>query len=175
MTRRLHILFLGLTACTAGWIAPAAASAQCRLCETPTTAAPSENDSGAIDLRIEAALDFDRLIMLGSGDGTAQLRPDGSTLVSGMIGAISTRAMVGSATVHGEPGRAVRIDMPRRIELYSLSGGRVSMDEIVSDLPAAAKLDSTGTLTFRFGGRIRVSGDAEGDYRGDMPITAEYL
>jgi hypothetical protein len=30
-------------------------------------------------------------------------------------------------------------------------------------------------LTFRFGGRIRISGDAEGDYRGNLPIAAEYL
>ena len=36
------------------------------------------------------------------------------------------------------------------------------------------RLDSAGNLTFRFGGRLHVSGDAEGDYRGDLPITAEY-
>jgi len=30
-------------------------------------------------------------------------------------------------------------------------------------------------LSFRFGGRVRISGDAEGDYRGDLPVTAEYL
>ena len=96
-------------------------------------------------------------------------------MVSGMIGAISSRAMVGSATVRGEPGRSVRIDLPRHIQLYSISGGRIAVDEIVSDLPASPKLDATGLLTFRFGGRIRISGDAEGDYRGDMPITAEYL
>ena len=92
-----------------------------------------------------------------------------------MIAAISSRAMVGTATVRGEPGRPVRIDLPRQVELYSVSGGRLSVDEIVSDLPASAKLDSTGTLSFRFGGRISVTGNAEGDYRGDMPITAEYL
>jgi hypothetical protein len=36
------------------------------------------------------------------------------------------------------------------------------------------RLDSSGTLTFRFGGRIRITGDADGDYRGDLPISAEY-
>jgi hypothetical protein len=145
------------------------------LCETPTTAAPIEAADGAINLRVEASLDFDRLILLGAGEGTAQIRPDGSSQVSGMVSTLGTRAMVGSATVRGEPGRAVRIDLPRRIELYSLSGGRVSVDEIVSDLPASARLDPTGMLTFRFGGRIRISGDAEGDYRGNLPIAAEYL
>ena len=36
------------------------------------------------------------------------------------------------------------------------------------------QLDAAGNLTFRFGGRLRVSGDADGDYRGDLPITVEY-
>jgi hypothetical protein len=112
---------------------------------------------------------------LGSGEGTATLLPDGSRSVSGAIGDISGRAMVGSAVVHGEAGRAVRVELPRRIELYSLSGGRIAIEDIVSDLPGLARLDSTGALTFRFGGRLRVSGDAEGEYRGDVPITVEYL
>ena len=77
--------------------------------------------------------------------------------------------------MHGEPGRGVRIDLPRRIELHSLTGGSVVIDDIVSDLPGAPRLDAAGGLTFRFGGRLRVSGDAEGEYRGDMPITVEYL
>ena len=48
-------------------------------------------------------------------------------------------------------------------------------DDVVSDLPPLPRLDSAGNLTFRFGGRLRVTGDAEGEYRGDLPITAEYL
>ena len=175
MARAFPVLLIGLCAGTACLLDPWRASAQCRLCDTPTTVAPTEIRSGEINLQIDASLDFDRLILLGSGEGTAQVRPDGSTQVSGMVGAISTRAMVGSATVRGEPGRAVRIDLPRQINLYSLSGGRVSVDEIASDLPSSPKLDPSGTLTFRFGGRVRISGDAEGDYRGDMPISAEYL
>ena len=151
------------------------ANAQCRLCDSPTTQAEGSTIEGPVTLRIEAALNFDQLILLGSGEGSAQLRPDGSSQVSGAISAMSSRAMVGSATVRGEPGRAVRIDLPKQIELYSLSGGRLSLDEIVSDLPSTPKLDSSGTLQFRFGGRVRLSGDAEGAYRGDMPITAEYL
>jgi hypothetical protein len=69
----------------------------------------------------------------------------------------------------------VRIEIPRRIELYSLSGGRISFDDLTSDLPSLPRLDPAGRLTIRFGGRLRISGDAEGDYRGDLPITAEYL
>ena len=175
MSRGFTVLLIGIAA--GGSFLPAlpVAAAQCRLCDTPTTVASTETSTGAINLQIEASLDFDRLILLGAGEGTAQLRPDGSTQVSGMVGAISNRAMVGSATVRGEPGRPVRIDLPHHIQLYSIAGGRISVDEIVSDLPATPRLDSTGTLSFRFGGRIHISGDAEGDYRGDMPITADYL
>jgi hypothetical protein len=83
--------------------------------------------------------------------------------------------MVGSAVVRGEAGRAVRIELPRRIELHSLSGARIGIEDIVSDLPSAPRLDSAGSLSFRFGGRLSISDDAEGEYRGDVPITVEYL
>ena len=174
MTCRALLLSITLALVPAGALAPAAA-AQCRLCADPTTEADSDAAEAPVSLRIEASLNFDQLIVLGSGEGSAQLRPDGSSQVSGMIGAISSRAMVGSATVRGEPGRTVRIELPRHIQLFSLSGGWLSLDEIVSDLPSVPKLDSSGTLQFRFGGRVRISGDAEGDYRGDLPITADYL
>jgi hypothetical protein len=83
--------------------------------------------------------------------------------------------MVGSAVVHGQPGRAVRIELPQRILLHSISGGQISFDDVTSDLPSVPRLDSSGTLSFRFGGRLTVSGDADGEYRGDLPITVEYL
>jgi hypothetical protein len=69
----------------------------------------------------------------------------------------------------------VRIDLPPRIELYSMSGGRITIDELVTDLPGVPKLDSAGILKFRFGGRVRLSGSNDGDFRGDLPLTVEYL
>ena len=175
MTRLSPALCVALALGAAVALPVRSAHAQCRLCDTPNTQAAGVDGPSPIDLEIEASLDFDRLVLLGGGDGTAELLPDGSRMVSGTIGAISSRAMVGSARLRGGPGRSVRIDLPRRIELYSLSGGAVVIDDIVSDLPGAPRLDSAGGLTFRFGGRLRVSGDAEGDYRGDIPITVEYL
>ncbi len=175
MSRKL--LFLPVLALAAGMstvpVPPAAA--QCRLCDTPTTIRGEGSGDGPVSLEIETSLDFDRLILLGAGEGSATLLPDGSRSVSGVVSDLSGRAMVGSATVRGEAGRTVRVDLPRRIELYSLSGGKITIDDIVSDLPASARLDSAGTLGFRFGGRLRISGDAEGEYRGDVPITVEYL
>lgn len=151
------------------------ARAQCRLCENPTTMPQTEGKDGPVDLQIEANLDFDRLIVMGGGDGSATIRPDGSRQVSGSVEAMSGRAMVGEARVHGEPGRSVRIDLPARVELYSMEGSRISIDEIVTDLSAAPRLDSGGNLSFRIGGRVRLSGNSAGDFRGDFPITVEYL
>jgi hypothetical protein len=112
--------------------APAAISwpvnAQCRLCDKPTTMPEASKIEDQIRLEIETSLNFDRLILFGEGDGTAVIRPDGSRTAQGAIAGIGPRAMVGTAAVHGEPGRPVRIELPRRIELYSLSGGRISFD-----------------------------------------------
>lgn len=149
--------------------------AQCRLCENPTTAPQAEASGGPIALRIDAALDFDRIVVMGSGEGSATLLPDGTRQTSGSVEAISGRAMVGEASIEGEPGRLVRVDVPVRIDLHSVSGGRISIDKIMTDLPEAPRLDSAGRLRFRFGGRIRVSGTSDGDFRGDLPITVEYL
>jgi hypothetical protein len=82
--------------------------------------------------------------------------------------------MVGTALVHGSPGRLVKVELPREIQLYSVDGGRIVVDQLVSDLPSLPRLDSAGNLTFRFGGRVTVTGDSEGSYRGSMPITVEY-
>lgn len=155
--------------------APWPASAQCRLCSTPTTQLQTDEDGGDIRLDVDATLDFDRLVLLGDGHGAATLLPNGDRSSTGSVATVSARAMVGSVTVHGEPNRALRVEMPGTIELYSLTGGRISIDQLNTDLPGMPRLDSAGNLTFRFGGRLQISGDADGQYRGDVPITVEYL
>ena len=90
------------------------------------------------------------------------------------IFAFNEQAMVGSATVHGLPDRTVRVELPRTIDLYSVGGARITLDDVVSDLPSVPRLDSAGNLNFRFGGRVRITGEADGDYRGNLPITVEY-
>jgi hypothetical protein len=169
--RAFPLVLLALAVVAAG---QAPARAQCRLCETPTTAPEQAEKDSPIELQIESSLDFDRLILVGEGAGAAVIRPDGSNSQQGSV-TIGPRAMVGSASIHGTPGRVVRVELPRRIELYSTDGGRISVDEVFSDLPSLPRLDSAGNLSFRFGGRIRINGDSEGQYRGDMPITVEYM
>ena len=169
--KSLSIALAAGAACLAVW-RPAAA--QCRLCDTPSTAVGSDDGGQSIRLEVESRIDFDRLIVTGTGDAIATLRPDGSA--TGDLGVVvSPRASVGTILVHGEPGRAVRVDLPSRIVLSSTQGGEIVFEDVVSDLPSLPRLDSTGNLSFRLGGRLRVRGDSDGEFRGDLPITVEYL
>lgn len=154
---------------------PAAAPAQCRLCPEPSTrSAPGDKDT-PIQVDVETVLDFDRLVLTDTGEGAAALLPNGERSATGAVALVSARAMIGSVVIRGEPGRPVRIDMPRRIDLQSTKGGRIALDRIETDLPAMPRLDAAGALTFRFGGRLEISGDVEGDFRGDLPISVDYL
>jgi len=149
-------------------------AAQCRLCSEPTTAAPGESAQGDIQLQIETSLNFDRLILTGGGPGSITIRPDGSSSAAGAVAGVGPRAMVGTVIVHGEPNRGLRVDIPRRVELYGAAGTRMTLDDLVTDLSAVPRLDAAGNLSFRFGGRLSFTGDADGQYRGDLPITVEY-
>ena len=171
---RVAILSL-LTLFAGGLFVAAPSTAQCRLCETPTTTPDAEGESAPLRLNIQARLDFDQLILRDTTHGTARLSPDGTSAASGSIETMSGRAMVGSVIVTGEPGRLVRIGFPGAIELTSMSGSAIRLTNLSSDLPTAARLDSTGQLIFHFGGEIAVSGNVDGAYRGDIPITVDYL
>jgi len=153
---------------------PQDVSAPCRLCDLADQPV-AEKPAAPVTLDVEASLDFDRLILAGAGDGSAELSPDGSRIVGGSVTALGARAMVGEVVIRGEPGRLVRIELPRRIELIGLSGGTVRLESIRADLPAMPRLDSNGRLSFRFGGVLKVSGDVDGEFRGDVPIDVEYL
>ncbi|MGH6705290.1 MAG: DUF4402 domain-containing protein [Sphingomicrobium sp.] len=159
-----------------GFAAPAYpqdVSAPCRLCDSAT--AENEKPATPVSLDVEASLDFDRLILAGTGEGSAELAPDGGRAVTGSITAIGARAMVGEVVIRGEPGRIVRVALPDRIDLFGLAGGSIRLESIRSDLPAMPRLDGEGRLSFRFGGILRVSGDLDGEFRGDIPIDVEYF
>jgi hypothetical protein len=168
----MALLIAGLAA-AAAMASPA--GAQCRLCNQPTTARPDDRPNGDVDLQVETALSFDRLIISGAGSGAATIRPDGANSAEGSVIEISPRAMVGTILVHGEANRMVRVDLPRRIELYSMGGSRITLDDVTTDLKGPPRLDAAGNLSFHFGGRLIVNGSTDGQYRGDLPITVEYL
>jgi hypothetical protein len=148
----------------AGLAAASPVCAQCRLCEQPATARPADTPVG----------DFDRLILSGMGQGAATIRPGGMNAAEGAVLEIGPRASIGTVVVHGEASRELSVDMPHRIELYSGTGGRISLVDIATDLPATPRLDAGGNLSFHFGGRLVVSGSDEGQFRGDLTISVEY-
>ena len=176
MMGRISALVALAVLTAAGSAAPAQspdASAPCRLCDS-TGSDSAASALAPVTLDVQTSLDFDRLILAGGGEGSAELGPDGSRNVTGSIVAISARAMVGAVVIRGEPGRLVRIALPHRIELTGLSGGAIIVDTIRSDLPGMPRLGADGTLSFRFGGILHLSGELDGEFRGDVPIEVEY-
>lgn len=170
---RLVALLLAALAVVVGASSPAAA--QCRLCSSPTTAPAAGGQADEdVTIEIDTALNFDRLILAGAGPGAAELRPDGSGSATGSVTAVGPRAIVATVIVRGQPNRAVRIDVPRRIDLFTLGGSRITFDQVVTDAAEAPRLDGAGNLKFHIGGRLRFMGDEDGDYRGDLPVTVEY-
>src|SRR4030095_4409328 len=136
MGRAFALVSLG--ALLAGALAmPAAAPAQCRLCATPTTEPTSEGDQEPVRIEGQARLDFSPLVVLDSTPpATARLLPDGTSSVSGSIGALSGRAMVGSVVVRGEAGRLVRIGLPASIALFGLTRRSTAPRLVCSFRPA---------------------------------------
>lgn len=153
----------------------AGAEGPCRLCREDSTLIAPEPAAKPVALEVQTSLDFDRVILTGPAGGTAHLGPDGSRVTNGSLAAMTGRAMNGDVVIRGEPNRQIRVELPRRIELFGFSGGVLTITSITSDLPAFPRLDGEGKLRVRFGGELFVSGDAEGNYRGDVPITVDYL
>ena len=153
---------------------PQDVTAPCRLC-TPEEKAIADKPAVPVRLDVETRLDFDKLILVSTGDGSAELGPDGSRHVSGSVAAIGPRAMVGEVVIRGEPGRLVRIQLPDRVDLFGLAGGTIRLESIRSSLPPMPRLDGNGRIGFRFGGILRVTGDVDGEFRGEVPIDVDYL
>lgn len=159
----------------AGLISTTPLQAQCRLCVQSPTTRPSVAPAGDVDVQIETDLSFDRLVLSGMAQGAATIRPNGANSAEGAVLEIGPRATVGMVVVHGEANRPVSVDIPHRIDLYSARGtGRITLLDVSTDLPASPRLDAGGNLSFRFGGRLVVSGNDDGQFRGDLPITVEY-
>lgn len=174
---RIFALFsLAVTAATGlGTPAPAQdVTATCRLCTAAPDSAP-DRPSAPLRLDVQTILDFDRLVMAGNGGGSAELRPDGGRLASGAVATIGARAMVGQVVIRGEPGRYVRVDLPTAIELHGVSGGSLRVGSLATDLPAMPRLDASGLLVFRFGGILKIDGELDGEFRGDVRIDVDYF
>ena len=174
------ILLIGAAA-TAGLAVPSERShAQCRLCDTGSATpglANAADGKPEIPLQIEITtdLDFSRLALLGSDGGVVSIDPkSGGRQIQGGIANLGGLALHGEGRLTGEPGRSVRIFLPERIQLSAPNGSTAELERLETDLPPLARLDQTGRLTFAFGGQLRVRGDANGQFRGRIAITATY-
>ncbi len=140
----------------------------------PEDARPRSLRRRAVQVSIVANLDFALLTANGAG-GAARVAPDGSSAETrGGVRALGGMAFGGRALIEGEPLQPVRVTLPQQITMVSSSGGRLTVRNISSNLPAAPRLDAAGRLEFGFGGDLEVSGAVSGTYRGRIEVTAEY-
>ncbi len=177
--RLAQILSAALVA--AGLVVPASSSAQqagaapCRLCPADSLDSSNARPAAPLHLQVETRLDFDKVVFEGKGNALFALSPGGIARLSGAATATGARPMPGSVLIRGEPGRAVRVDLPANVRLFGAGNGAMSIDSLVTDLPSFPRIGDDGTLSFRFGGDLRLSGDGDGAYHGTVDITVEYL
>ena len=156
---------------------PVASAAPCLLCgETSAADGSPVAGSDGMPLRIEisAQLDFSR-IATGHSGGSVTVDPvSGQRRVAGDIRDLGGMALSGEATVSGTPGRAVRVAIPAEIMLDGDQGRRARVVDVTTSLGPAPRLGPDGRLRFRFGGRLTVASDDDGNYRGRIPISVEY-
>ena len=152
-----------------------AAIAPCQLCSADPSDALNARPAAPLHLQVETRLDFDKVVFEGNGNALFVLSPDGVTRISGAAAAAGARAMPGSVLIRGEPGRAVRVDLPGKVTLFGEGSGSLSIDSLTTDLPVFPRIGADGTLSFRFGGDLRLSGDSDGAYRGSIDIVVDYL
>jgi len=175
------VAFASVVLAAAGLVVPAASSAQdaslapCRLCSADRDGSPNAQPAAPLRLQVESRLDFDKVVFEGQGHALLALSPGGIVRLSGAATAAGARAMPGTVLVRGEPGRAVRVDLPGQVQLFGAASGSIRIDSLVTDLPSFPRIGDDGTLSFRFGGDLRMTGDSDGAYHGTIDITVEYL
>ena len=173
--------FASVALVAAGLVVPAGLNAQdasvapCRLCSAETDSTLDAAPAAPLRLQVESRLDFDKIVFEGNGSALLALSPGGTARLSGAATAAGARAMPGAVLVRGEPGRAVRVELPSEVMLFGAGTGSIRIDSLVTDLPSFPRIGGDGTLSFRFGGDLRMTGDSDGAYHGTIDITVEYL
>ena len=177
----LRLAVLPIVALAVGLAVPAPSSAQdsiavpCRLCAAGGDGGTTTAATTPLRLEVETRLNFDKVVFDGKGSALVALSPGGIARLSGAATAAGARAMPGSVLVRGEPGRAVTVELPPRVQLFGSGSGTLMIESLVTDLPAFPRIGDDGTLSFRFGGDLRLTGDSDGVYHGTIDIIVEYL
>jgi Domain of unknown function (DUF4402) len=147
-------------------------SAQCRLC-APGSGTTKVDDARPLTIEVEAALDFSRAAGNGTGGSIAIDERTGARRVAGLSD-LGGFAIKGSVRLTGEPFRHVRVSLPASVRLMAPDGSSAEAVDLRTDLPPDPALDASGELHFSFGGRLVVTGNAAGEFRGRIPIVADY-
>ncbi|MEY4269039.1 MAG: hypothetical protein RLZZ58_255 [Pseudomonadota bacterium] len=173
--QKVRAAFFAVLALIGAVGAASPAAAQCQLC--PPEARSGETASASfrpLRITITANLDFSR-VAAGDGGGAVSIDPvSGTRDLSGDIVDLGGMMLGGEVTVTGEPGQLVHVDIPRDIILESDDGRTARVTDLGTSLSPAPRLGPDGVLTFRFGGRLNVGRDDDGNYRGRIPINVEY-
>lgn len=154
------------------------AAAQCLLCTDSSAPASSSVDGILPDLPLRvdviADLDFSRLVA-GDGGGSITLDPhSGGGQTQGNVAPLGGYGFSGRVIVTGTPLRNVRISLPDSITLTASNGRTARVTQISTGEAPVLRLGVTGRLEFSFGGRLDISGNDDGDYRGRIPVTVSY-
>ena len=151
---------------------PGLAAAQCRLCAPSTQAGATDVPDRPLTIEVDTSLNFSRATG-ASGGSIAIDERSGARQVVGLtdLGGI---AIKGSVRLAGTPGRRIRVVLPASVRLVSANGSMAEAVDLRTDLSPAPTLGADGILVFSFGGRLIVRADATGEFRGRVPITADY-
>lgn len=151
------------------------ANAQCRLCSKQTEVTKSTERKIPLRIEITANLDFSRVAKANESGGEVSVDPHtGRRRVGSGLVDLGGFAISGQAHVTGEPRRRVRIELPDQVILTAPNGAKAEVVGLATSLSTEAQLDSNGKLSFSFGGKLRVSGKGDGNFRGRIPITVNY-
>ncbi len=148
---------------------------QCQLC-APGSGPSAPARAIPLSISVEAALDLGRAAQTRpGGGGTISLdAQSGARTVTGTLADLGGFALKGMVRLDGEPFAPVVVTLPSRITLTAPDGSTADVVSIQTNLPAGATLDAQGKLSFRFGGRLIVTSGQAGDFRGRIPVVAEY-
>jgi hypothetical protein len=171
---RLVLLILATGLIAAPLALRAAEPIACQLCSPSAKAGEREAPRQPIQIDVEAALDFSRVAQTGDGGEVGVDPITGARRVSAGLSDLGGMALRGSARITGQPFAPVLVSLPNRILLSATTGATAEVIDIKSDLSAAPSLGADGTLRFSFGGRLILKGSVSGQFRGSIPITADY-
>ena len=151
------------------------AHAQCRLC-APVAGNQPTAPTTPLSIAVEATLDLGRAAHLQrSGGGTISIDPvTGARTVTGALADLGGMSLKGTVRLTGTPFSAVSISLPASIQLTAPDGSTANIVDIRSTASSNPMLDAQGVLTIGFGGRLVVTNGSAGDFRGRIPVVAEY-